>query len=138
MKGGEEMKKKKEGVRMMEKLMKSVLDSDRAPVVICSLDNMIRYMNPSAVLKYGCDLTGKSIMDCHGGKSGELLLKVVRWFSESRGNNMIYSYRNDEENKDVYMVALRDENGELIGYYEKHEFRDTEKASLYDFSGSLI
>ena len=25
------------------------------------------------------------------------------------------------------------ENGELIGYYEKHEYRNAETANLYDF-----
>ena len=32
---------------------------------------------------------------------------------------------------DVYMVALRDDNGTLIGYYEKHEYRNQETAELY-------
>ena len=31
------------------------------------------------------------------------------------------------------MVALRDENGNLIGYYEKHEIRNHETMKLYDF-----
>ena len=31
------------------------------------------------------------------------------------------------------MIALRDEQGELIGYYEKHEYRDHETEKLYDF-----
>lgn len=35
------------------------------------------------------------------------------------------------ESKDVYMVALRDE-GELIGYYEKHEYRNAETMKPYD------
>ena len=39
----------------------------------------------------------------------------------------------DKENKDVYMIALRDDDGTLIGYYEKHEYRDMETMSLYDF-----
>jgi hypothetical protein len=30
------------------------------------------------------------------------------------------------------MVALRDDNGTLIGYYEKHEYRNRETAKLYD------
>ena len=29
------------------------------------------------------------------------------------------------------MFAIRDE-GKLIGYYEKHEYRNTEKIKLYD------
>ena len=51
---------------------------------------------------------------------------------------MIYTYYNEKENKDVYMVALRDDAKKLIGYYEKHEYRDRENAKLYDFSKSLI
>ena len=46
---------------------------------------------------------------------------------------IIYEFRNDEENKDVYMVALRDDDGKLIGYYEKHAYRNRETARLYDF-----
>jgi hypothetical protein len=30
------------------------------------------------------------------------------------------------------MVALRDDAGELIGYYEKHEYRNKETSELYD------
>ena len=29
------------------------------------------------------------------------------------------------------MVALRDDNGTLIGYYEKHEYRNQETRLLY-------
>ena len=32
---------------------------------------------------------------------------------------------------DVYMVALREE-GRLIGYYEKHEYRNAETMKQYD------
>lgn len=32
----------------------------------------------------------------------------------------------------VYMVALRDDAGKLIGYYEKHEYRNRETMKLYD------
>ena len=38
---------------------------------------------------------------------------------------------NAKQNKDVYMVALRDE-GKLIGYYEKHEYRNVETMKQYD------
>lgn len=30
------------------------------------------------------------------------------------------------------MIALRDDSGELIGYYEKHEYRERETGKLYD------
>ena len=30
------------------------------------------------------------------------------------------------------MVALRDDDGTLIGYYEKHEYRNRETTGLYN------
>ncbi len=126
----------------MTEYFKSALDNDRSPIVICGLDHKIIYMNDSAIKRYsqygGEDLLGTSLLGCHKKESAALIERVVSWFSESSDNNMIFTSRNDIENKDVYMVALRSTNGELIGYYEKHEYRNPERASLYDFSKSLI
>ncbi len=116
---------------MLNKLFKSMLEQDTAPVVVCDMDDIIVYMNPCAVERYHKDLTGRSIKDYHPPKANEMIEKVLAWFKESKDNNIIYTYRNDEENKDVYMVALRDDDGTLIGYYEKHEFRNKETVGLY-------
>ena len=126
----------------LSKYMKSMIDMDRAAVVICDLDHQIIYMNPAAVKNYekygGENLKGKNLLDCHNKQSKAIIEKVVAWFKESTQNNMIYTFCNEKENKDVYMVALRDEDKTLIGYYEKHEYRDRETAGLYDFSKSLV
>ncbi len=45
------------------KLFKSILDRDSAPVVVCDMDHIIVYMNPSAIERYHKDLTGRSIKD---------------------------------------------------------------------------
>lgn len=119
----------------LEPFFKSVLDRDRAPVVICDLTHTIIYMNPAAVERYKKhgDLLGKSLLDCHNARSNELIDRAVEWFSADPSHNMLYTFRNDKENKDVYMIALRDEGGKLIGYYEKHEYRSRETMKLYDF-----
>lgn len=111
----------------------SILDEDKSPIVICDLSHTIIYMNPSACQRYKGKIVGKSLLNCHNAKSREMIEKVIAWFEESYDNNRIYTYRNDEENKDVYMIALRDESGELIGYYEKHEYRNQETEPLYNF-----
>ncbi|MGN0347770.1 MAG: PAS domain-containing protein [Lachnospiraceae bacterium] len=127
---------------MLEQMMKSVLEQDRAAVVICDCNHIIVYMNPAAIRRYakrgGADLIGINLLNCHNSESGEMIRKVLDWFRQSTENNMIYTYHNAKENKDVYMVALRNDKKEVIGYYEKHEYRDKEKANLYDFSNSLI
>ena len=116
---------------------KSIIDQDRCAVVICDLAHTIIYMNPTAVTRYekygGVSLLGKSLLDCHNENSRDMIKRTVEWFAADRSNNIIYTYHNEKENKDAYMVALRDDDGELIGYYEKHEYRNPENAKLYDY-----
>lgn len=126
----------------LSQYFKSIIDTERASVVICNLTHEIIYMNSAAVKnyeKYGGDrLLGKSLLDCHNDKSVDMIKKVVCWFSESADNNMIHTFYNERQNKDVYMVALRNDDKTLIGYYEKHEYRNKETAPLYDFENSII
>lgn len=121
----------------LTQFFKSVIDMDRCAVVICDLEHTIVYMNPSAEERYakrgGKALVGKSLLLCHNEKSCEMIKRVVEWFRESRENNLIYTFYNEKENKDVYMVALRDDKSELIGYYEKHEYRNRETMKMYSF-----
>lgn len=127
---------------MLNSMIKSVLDQDRSPVVICDLQHTIVYMNAAAITNYakrgGAALVGRNLLDCHNSSSADTINKVLAWFEESTNNNMIYTFKNEKMNKDVYMVALRDDNKKLIGYYEKHEFRNHETANLYDYTKSLI
>jgi len=122
----------------INEILRSVLEADRAAVVICDLEHTVIYMNPAAAERYakwgGKELLGKSLMNCHNEKSGAMIEKVVDWFKASKENNIVYTFFNEKENKDVYMVALRNDEGDLIGYYEKHEYRNRETMKLYDMA----
>lgn len=117
---------------------KSVLEQDTSAVVLCDLDHKIIYMNPAACERYarygGEKLLGRNLMQCHNSKSGETIRQVLRWFQTSQSHNRVHTFYNEKENKDVYMVALRDEAGRLIGYYEKHEYRDRDMTALYEMT----
>ncbi len=120
---------------------KSIVDAEKDHIVICDTDHKIIYMNPAAVERYskrgGAALVGKSILDCHSPSSAQRIKDVVNWFAESRDNNIVYTFHNTRngEDTDVYMAALRDEQGRLIGYYEKHESRLRETMKVYDLGG---
>ena len=121
----------------LTQFFKSIIDEDKCAVVICDVNHKIIYMNPSACRQYekrgGAGLVGRSLLDCHNAKSGELIQRVIDWFLASKLHNRIFTFHNEKENKDVYIIALRDENGELIGYYEKHEYRNRETTAAYQF-----
>ncbi len=114
----------------LNEYFKSIIDQDNCSVVICNLEHKIIYMNPAAVKKYkrrgGASLLGQNLLKCHKDKSCEKIIRIVEWFAESKENNRIHTFFNKKQNKDVYMVALRNSEGNLIGYYEKHEFRTRE------------
>lgn len=117
-------------------LFKSLIDQDETPIVICDLEHTMVYLNPVAKAyyrKYSAEeLTGKNVMFCHPPAAQKAIERVVEYFSADPSHNVVYTYHNDKVNKDVYMVALRDEEGKLIGYYEKHRFRSAETGKLYD------
>lgn len=118
---------------------KSIIDQDRSDIVICNLRHEIIYMNPAAIQNYakrgGEKLIGQSLLECHNEESQEKIAQVLEWFSCSPKHNIVYTFHNEKQNKDVYMVALRD-GEKLIGYYEKHEYRNLETMKLYDIHGA--
>ena len=119
----------------LSQFFKSIIDQDPMPVVICDLNNIIVYMNPAAIENYDDDggkkLIGLLIFDCHSHASVEKIDRVVKWFAQSPDNNIIHTFYKESKCRDVYMVALRDEDGNLIGYYEKHESRNRDDSPFY-------
>lgn len=120
----------------LQSYFKSVLEQDTAAVVICNLQHEIIYMNPVAIQKNvksgGAALVGQSLLKCHTPKMNEKIEQVVAWFAADPTHNIVYTFHNAKENRDVYMVALRDDAKALIGYYEKHEYRNPESRARYD------
>ena len=114
---------------------KSILEQDSAPIVICDLHHTIIYMNEAACRAYekrgGRELLGKDLFGCHNEESKKKIEKVIAYFKEDVSHNIVFTFHNDKENKDVYMVALRDEDKRLIGYYEKHCYRNSEETERY-------
>lgn len=121
---------------MLNSLLKSVIEQDNTPIVICDLSHTIVYMNPAADENYkksgGHALVGSSLLDCHNENSCRIIKEVVAWFGKSSENNRVHTFFNEKKNKDVYMIALRDSDNTLIGYYEKHEFRTRDTSPFYD------
>ena len=120
----------------LNEFFRSVLEQDPAPIVLCALDHTIVYLNPAAAKRYGyaggADMVGRSLMNCHNAKSRELIEKCLAWFAADEAHNTVHESFNPQENKDVYIAALRDKEKKLIGYYEKHEYRTQDTSKFYD------
>ncbi len=105
----------------MDKFFKAIAETDPSPIVICGTDHKILYMNPAAITHYaqGAALLDRSVLQCHNPRSAQKLEKILAWFLESKSHNIFYIAFSETENADFYMIALRDADGTLLGYYEK-------------------
>lgn len=106
---------------------KGIIDSDDQAVVICNTKHEIVYMNPAAVKRYeksgGVQLVGKSVLDCHNSRSVEIITRNIDIMTNDKSINKIFEAHSTKNggNNDIYTTAIRNEDGELIGYYEKFE-----------------
>lgn len=64
---------------MLNKLLKNVLEQDKAPVLICDMDFIIVYMNPSSIERYRKDLPGRNLKTCHSKETNKKIDIYVRF-----------------------------------------------------------
>lgn len=101
----------------------AILDSIHHRLVFVDNDHVIRYLNRAArqwfYQKRGfSELVGQSIFDCHKPASREKLLELYARLQQ--GEEAVF-VKITKENEKASMVAVRDEQGRLLGYFERFE-----------------
>ena len=106
-----------------EEMFEAILDSIPYRIVFVDTDHIIRFLNKEArhhyydVRGYG-ELVGKSIFECHSEKSREMLIAAVEKL-RNHGNEIYLGVSVYNERK--YINPVRNDKGELIGYFERFE-----------------
>ena len=100
----------------------AVLDSVAHPLVYVDTDHVIRYLNKAARESYAArgyaDLVGKSLFDCHNETSAVMIRGIVDELRTSGIDEKYLKISADGSFK-LYVRAVRNSRGELIGYYER-------------------
>lgn len=104
-------------------LCRKILDAFPSPILYADRDHIIRYLNPAAEYLYYTvrgyrDLIGKSLLCCHNEKSGEKIRALLARFENHEGEICLGVNARNQRN---YITPVRDENGCLIGYFERFE-----------------
>jgi nitrogen fixation/metabolism regulation signal transduction histidine kinase len=98
----------------------AVLDSLKDPVLVADTQHVTRYMNRAAIAHYkeGESLIGRSLLDCHNEVSQRMMIDILAAMqSEGLEEQLI----TDNEKHRIYMRAVRDSAGGVLGYYERYE-----------------
>ena len=96
-----------------------ILNSLVDPVLVADTEHTVVYMNSAAVDHYtgGDSLMGTSLLDCHNEDSQKMIIEVLAALQAGEEERPI----SDSEKRRIYMRAVRDEAGEVVGYYERYE-----------------
>ncbi len=100
-------------------LMAALLDSLKAPVLFADTEHKVRYLNRAAIDYYdrGAALLGTDLLECHNAESQVMMKEILQAMQQGAEERMI----TDNEKHRIYMRAVRDPGGRLLGYYERYE-----------------
>jgi len=101
-------------------LMAAILDSLKEPVLFADTGHMTRYMNKAAIAHYtgGESLIGRSLLECHNEESQRTMIEILAVMQNGGIEEQLIT---DDEEHRIYMRAVRDEDGRVLGYYERYE-----------------
>ena len=103
---------------MDSRILSLLLDSWSKPVVFVDTAHHIQYMNAPARRHYSKwgNVIGESIFDCHNSASRQIIEAAYQELVNGRSEVLIV----DSHKHRVYMRAVRDEDGSVVGYYERY------------------
>jgi PAS domain-containing protein len=101
-------------------LLAALLDSLTDPLIFADIGHVIRYMNKAAIAHYedGSALLGRSLLDCHNAESQRLIRAI---FTEMIADGLDERLITDTSERRIFMRAVRDAEGDLLGYFERFE-----------------
>lgn len=97
----------------------ALLDSLKAPVLFADTEHKVRYLNRAAIDYYdqGAALLGTDLLECHNAESQVMMKEILQAMQHGEEEQLI----TDNEKHRIYMRAVRDRDGRLLGYYERYE-----------------
>ncbi len=98
----------------------AVLDSLKDPILVADPQHITRYMNKAAIAYYeeGANLIGRSLLDCHNEQSQQMMIDIL---AAMQADGLEEQLITDDEKHRIYMRAVRDADGQVVGYYERYE-----------------
>ncbi len=104
----------------MNKLFfQSLLNSIKDPILFADTNHIVQYMNKAGIKHYdeGEELLQSDLLKCHNEESQKMMIEILAEMHTGLEEKMI----TDNEKYRIFMRAVRDEKGNLLGYFERYE-----------------
>lgn len=105
----------------------SILDAYAYEIVYVDRAHIVRYMNKTAKQRYGDKVQiGESLFNCHNQNSKAKIEAFLK--RADVGENEMFEVLNEKTGEREFFVPVRDSNGIVVGYFERHEVSWTSDA----------
>lgn len=100
-------------------LLECMLDSLKDPFVFADTSHTVRYLNAAAgpYFPSGRTKVGASILDLHREELRPRILEVYRCLENGDDERKTF----EDGTLRIFMRAVRDREGSLVGYYERYD-----------------
>ena len=97
----------------------SLLNSIKDPILVADTNHIVQYMNKSAIAHYseGEKLLKTNLLECHNEESQKMMIEILIEMQNGLEEKLI----TDNEKYRIFMRAVRDTDGNLVGYFERYE-----------------
>ena len=104
---------------MNKTFLESLLNSIKDPILVADTNHTVQYMNKAAIEHYseGENLLQSNLLQCHNEESQNIMIEILAEMKNGLNEKLI----TDNEKYRIFMRAVRDDAGELLGYFERYE-----------------
>ena len=101
-------------------VLKAILDSYPYEVVFVDRTHTVRWMNRTAKTRYGQRvIIGNSLFNCHNESTKPKIENFLKRADE--GEDEMFETYNRKTGEREFFVPVRNDEGNVIGYFERHE-----------------
>ncbi len=103
-----------------ENVYKAILDAYPYEIVFVDCTHTGRWLNRTAKKRYGNRvIVGNSLFNCHNESTKPKIEEFLR--RAQQGEEEMFEVYNRKTGEREFFVPVKDEKGQVIGYFERHE-----------------
>ncbi len=107
-------------MEITKEILMAILDAYAYEIVFVDRNHIVCYMNKTAKERYGQRvIIGNSLFNCHNENSKTKIEEFLK--RADAGENEMFELLNGKTGEREFFVPVRNENNEVIGYFERHE-----------------
>lgn len=97
----------------------SLLNSIKDPILFADTNHIVQYMNKAGIEYYeeGESLLQSNLLKCHNEESQKMMIDILELMRNGLEEKLI----TDNEKYRIFMRSVRNDEGELLGYFERYE-----------------